>query len=120
MLVMKLGSTFFCFLIGPPKSISISSFGSIHFGRGDDLLCGITGFKFLPNFWQALHSLALAIMSRWIYGLQMFCLRDNIAKLPGTVEWMSSNTASLIALGIAFLSSIHKQPCFTFKFRQNE
>ena len=34
---------------------------------------GITDFKFIPISEQALHSLAFASISRWIYGHQLFC-----------------------------------------------
>ena len=53
----------FSFSIGPPNSIWISSFGSIHFGKGVHLQCGISDFKFFPIYAQALHSLALASIS---------------------------------------------------------
>ena len=99
MLVKKYCSMPISLIIGPPKSIWISSFGSINFGKGDHLQCGITDFKFLPISVLALHSLIFASISRWIYGHRTFCARDSIAKLPGCVEWKSSNTASLIALG---------------------
>ena len=118
-LVKKYCSITILLIIGPPKSVWISSFGSINFGKGDYLLYGITDFKFLPISVQALHLLAMANISCWIYGHKI-CARDNIAKIPGCVEWMCSSTASLIALGIVILSSMHKQPCLTLISRQNE
>ena len=75
MFLMKYCSIPFSLTIGPPKSIWISSLGSIQLGKGVQLLCGITGFKFLPIFIKALHSLALANISRWIYCLRTKCLR---------------------------------------------
>ena len=108
----------FSFKIGPPKSISISSFGSIHFGRGAHLRCEITDLRFLPISVQVLHSLVFASIYMCMYGHLMFCARDSMAKLPGCVEWISSNTASLIDFGMAIRSSKHTQPCFTLKSRQ--
>ena len=81
-LVIKYCSVPFSLIKCPPKSIWNSSFGSINFGKGDHLLCGITGFKILPISVQALYSFAYANIFRWIYGHQTFCARDNIAKLP--------------------------------------
>ena len=118
MIVIKYCSMPFSLSIGPPISIWISSFGSIHFGKGVHLQCGITDFKFLPISVQALHSLASASISRWIYGHQTFCTSDNIAKLPGCVEWISSSTASLIAFGVEIRSSRQMRPCFTIRSRQ--
>ena len=113
-------SVSFSVIMAPPKSIWISSFGSIHFGKGYHLLCGITGFNLLLISVQALHSLALANLSRWIYCHQMFCARDKLAKLPGCVEWMSSSTESVIALGIPIPSSMHSSICLTLRSRQYE
>ena len=60
-LVIKYCSMPFSFKIGPPKSNCISSFGSLHLGRGAHLRCGITDLRFLPISVQALHSLALPV-----------------------------------------------------------
>ena len=68
---MKYCSIPFSLSIGPPKSICISSFGSKHLGKGADLRCKITDLRFLPISVQALHLLAFASISRWIYGHQM-------------------------------------------------
>ena len=46
--VQKYCSIPFSLMIRPPKSIRSSSFGSIQLVNGDDLLCGIAGFKFFP------------------------------------------------------------------------
>ena len=105
--VIKYCSMPFSFKIGPPNSICISSFGSLHFGRVAHLRCEITDLRFLTISEQALHSLIFARISLCLYGHQMFCARDNMAKLPGCVERMSSNTASLIAFGKAIRSSKH-------------
>ena len=110
----------FSFNNGPPKSIWISSFDSIHFGKGVHLQCGITDFKFLQIFVQNLHSMAFASISRWIYGHQTFCASDSLAKLPGCVKVISSSTASLVAFGIAIRSSRKMHPCFTVRSRQKE
>ena len=120
MLAMKYCSMPFSLIIGLPKSIWISLLGSMQFGRCDHLLCRITGFKFFPISVQALHSLALANISRWIYSHQIFCARDSIAKLPGCVEWMPSSTASLIAFWVAIISFIQRQPFFTLTSHQFE
>ena len=117
---MKYCSMPFPLIIGPPKSIWISSFGSAHFGKGDQLQCGITDFRFLPISVQAFHSLAFASISRCIYGHQIFCASDSIAKLPGCVERMSAITASFIALYIAIRSSRQIHPCLTLRSRQYE
>ena len=114
-LVIKYCSMPFSFKNGPPKSICISSFGSIHFVRGAHLRCEITDIRFLSISVQALHSLAFDSISLCMYGHQMFYARDSMAKLPGCVEWISSNTASLIDFGMAICSSKHTQPCFTLK-----
>ena len=112
---MKYCSMPFSLIMGPPKSIWILSFGSIHFDTGDHLQCGINDFRFLAISLQALHSVVFASISRWIYGRHTFCARDSIEKLAGLVEWMSSNTASLIALGIAIRSSRRMHPCLTLR-----
>ena len=117
-LVMKYCSIPFPLIIGPPKFICFSWFGSTHFGKGAHLRCGITDSGFLPISVHALHSLAFASISRWMYGHQMFCASESMAKLPGCVECMSSSTASFIALGIAIRSSRQTQPCFTLRSRQ--
>ena len=105
----------FSLITDPPKSICISSFGSTHFGKGDHLQCGITYFKSLPISVQALHSLAFASISQWINGHPFFFASD-----PGCFEWMSSNTASFIAMGIAIRSSRQIHPCLTLRSRQYE
>ena len=110
----------FLFSLDPPNTIWISSFGSVLFGKGVHLQCGITDFKLLPISVQALHSLAFANISRWIFGHQTFCASDSIAKLPGRVEWTSSSTASWIAFGIAIRSSRQMHLSFTLKSHQWE
>ena len=110
----------FSLTIGPSKSIWISSFGWIQLGKGDHLLCGITEFNLLPISVQALQSLALASLLRWIKGHQIFWAREGIAKIPCYVEWISSNTVSFIAFWIAIRSSMHKHPCLTIILRQYE
>ena len=80
---MKYCSIAFSLSIGPPNSLCISSFGSTHFDKGAHLQCRITDFKFLPIYVQALHSLAFASICRWIYGHQILCAIESIAKLPG-------------------------------------
>ena len=68
-------------MIGPSHSIWIPSFGSKQLGNGDHLLCRITDFKFLTISVQALRSLALANISRWIYGHHIFWASGSMAKL---------------------------------------
>ena len=60
-LVVKYCSILFSFIIGPPKSNWISSFGSIHFGNSSHLQCVINDFKFIPISVQACTRLLLPI-----------------------------------------------------------
>ena len=89
--VKKFCSTHFSKIIGPPKSVWSSSFGSVQLGNLDYLQCGLTDFKILTISVQASYSLAYASMSRWKNGHHIFWAKDSIAKLPGWVE--TSNTA---------------------------
>ena len=54
------------FVIGPAKSIWISSFGSDSFGSDVCLFFGMMSFRFLPVFVHSLHLCASATTSRWI------------------------------------------------------
>ena len=53
-------------VIGPPKSICISSLGSEHRGRGAHFVFGIKLFRFLPNSVHGLHVFDLFMRSRLI------------------------------------------------------
>ena len=115
MLAMKNSSLPFSLIIGPPKSIWISSFGSVKLDRGDPLLRGITDFKFLPISVQALHSLALASISRWIQGHQNFWAREH-SKTPweGVVDIVQHGILNSLRESCSF---IYEHPCLTLKQR---
>ena len=87
-------------IIGPPKSISISLFGSTHGFSGDHLVFGIGLLRFLPNSVHGRHVFDLLMRSLFMNGHHRPVANSVIPNAPGCVACSTSITASFIALGI--------------------
>ena len=103
-------------MIGPPKSICISSLGSEHRGRGAHFVFVIKLFRFLLNSVHGLHVFDLFMRPRLMYGHHKRWPSSVIPHAPGWVACSMSITVSFITCGFANLLSPNMQPLWVLRF----
>ena len=87
-------------IIGPPKSICISSFGSTHGFSVDHLVFGIMLLRFLPNSVHGRHVFDLLMRSLFMNGHHSLVANSVIPHAPGCVACSTSITASSLHWGL--------------------